>query len=290
MIRERDIAEQQTGTIYLWENKQYPAQYDSETNLQPPMFSRTSTGNDTQIRSGNQQAISRDMIPYQLLSETTGAELPDCRTMIAVVGEDVASDTILTGYRTDFHVSQSLHARLYQVHFNQSVSLDTLPTTKQVERTREISGLTIKQFIEIYDVSPVTYHKWLKGSPLNAANREHLLEVLPLMEEALQRLRNPQAVSNWLLTPISHSGKKPIDYLKERQYTIFRGFLLHIRTGREKFHPLPLSNRVHLERPREEFEDALEQLRPRTWINEDNKDTSDTPVNDKVKHSEDGRE
>ncbi len=275
MLRERDIVEQQTGAAYLWENKQYPAQYDSETNLQPALFSRTSTGNDTQIRSGNQQAISRDMLPYQLLSETTGAELPDCRTMIAVVGEDVASDTILTGYRTDFYVSQSLHARLYQVHFNQSVVFDTLPTTKQVERTREISGLTIKQFIEIYDVSPVTYHKWLKGSPLNAANREHLLEVLPLMEEALQRLGNPQAVSNWLLTPVSPGGKKPVDYLKERQYTIFRGFLLHTPTGREKFHPVPSSDRVHRERSRREVEQVRRLLKPRAWINvDDDVDTS----------------
>ena len=97
-----------------------------------------------------------------------------------------------------------------------------------------------------------------------------------LLTETLQRLGSQEALNTWLLTPVSPGGKKPIDYLKEHQYTIFRGFLLGTRTGREKFHPLPLSNRVHRERPREEFEDALERLRPRAWLNEDDdRNTSD---------------
>ena len=89
-----------------------------------------------------------------------------------------------------------------------------------------------------------------------------------LMSEALQRLGSQEALNTWLLTPVSPGGKSPIDYLNERQYTIFHGFLLQTRTGRERFHPLLPSNRVHQERPRVEFEDALERLRPRAWINE----------------------
>jgi len=89
-----------------------------------------------------------------------------------------------------------------------------------------------------------------------------------LMSEALQRLGSQEALNTWLLTPVSPGVKSPIDYLNERQYTIFHGFLLQTRTGRERFYPLPPSNRVHQERPRVEFEDALERLRPRAWINE----------------------
>ena len=272
MIRERDIVEQQTGIVYP---KQYPTRNNSEAILQPRVFSQTSTGNNTQINSSNQQEVPQDLIAYQQLSETTGAELSDYRSMLVVVIDSIASDLILTGYRTTFHVIEALRAKLYQAHSNHLALLDVFPAAKQIERTREISGLTIKQFIEIFDVSPVTYHKWLKGSPLNAANREHLLEVLPLMEEASQRLGNPQAVSNWLLTPVSPGGKKPIDYLKERQYTIFRGFLLHTPTGREKFHPVPPSDQVYRERSRREVEQVRRLLKPRAWIDEnDDVDTS----------------
>ncbi len=48
-------------------------------------------------------------------------------------------------------------------------------------------------------------------------SREHLLEVLPLLEEATQRLGSPTATNTWLLTPVSPGGKKPIDLLFARK-------------------------------------------------------------------------
>jgi len=101
---------------------------------------------------------------------------------------------------------------------------------------------------------------------------EHLLEVLPLLEEAAQRLGSSSATNTWLLTPVSPGGKKPIEYLSTRQYNTFRGFLLHIRTGQEMFRPLTPSKLVYRERPREDIEDELERLRPRAWIDEDDED------------------
>lgn len=91
-------------------------------------------------------------------------------------------------------------------------------------------------------------------------SHEHLLEVLPLLEEAIARLSSPTSTKTWLITPVTPEGKRPIDYLATRQYYIFRGFLLRVRTGQEAFRPLKPSNRIYWERPIEEIKAALERL------------------------------
>lgn len=143
----------------------------------------------------------------------------------------------------------------------------------QAERLREISGLKVERLAEIFGVSRTTYYKWLSGSLLDDGHREHLLEVLSLVEEAAQRLGSPGATNTWLLTPVSPGGKKPIDYLTAQQYNTFRGFLLRAQAGREVFRPLAPSRLVYRERSREDIEDARERLRPRAWRYEDDVDT-----------------
>jgi hypothetical protein len=135
-------------------------------------------------------------------------------------------------------------------------------------RLREFSGLDIESLAQIFKVSRVTYHRWLRSLPVSKRRHDHMLEILPLIEEAVQRLGSPEVVSTWLLTPVSSGGKKPIEYLVERHYDLFRGFLLHQRTGKEQFRPLKPSNRVFKPRKREEVEDIREQLRPHTWYDE----------------------
>ena len=100
----------------------------------------------------------------------------------------------------------------------------------------------------------------MDGSLLSDRHKEHLLEILPLIEEAFQRLGSPKAVNTWLLTPVSPGEKKPIEYLSSRQYSTFRGFLLRRYTSQRLFHPLVPSKRVYRERPREEIEEELERL------------------------------
>ena len=143
----------------------------------------------------------------------------------------------------------------------------------QAERLREISGLKVERLAEIFGVTRTTYYKWLSGSLLHDVHREHLLEVLSLVEEAAQRLGSPGATNTWLLTPVSPGGKKPIDYLTAQQYNTFRGFLLRAQAGREVFRPLAPSRLVYRERSREDIEDARERLRPRAWRYEDDVDT-----------------
>lgn len=96
----------------------------------------------------------------------------------------------------------------------------------------------------------------------NFESHEQLLEVYPLLEEATQRLGSPTATKTWLLTPVTPGGKTPLEYLAARQYTIFLGFLLHVRTGQEVFRPLEPSTRIYQERPLDEIKAELERLNP----------------------------
>jgi hypothetical protein len=94
----------------------------------------------------------------------------------------------------------------------------------------------------------------------NFESHEQLLEVYPLLVEAIARLGSPTATKTWLLTPVTSEGKRPIDYLVTRQNDIFRGFLLRAHTGQEAFRPLKPSNRIYQERPPEEIKAELERL------------------------------
>ncbi len=104
---------------------------------------------------------------------------------------------------------------------------------------------------------------------------EQLHEIQPLLEEALQHLGNPVALKTWLLTPVTSGGKKPVEYLLAQDYMIFRGFLLHIRTGQEMFQPPKPLGLVYLKRPREEVEHELERLRPGAWRYDDDTDDNE---------------
>ncbi|HLQ30148.1 MAG TPA: helix-turn-helix transcriptional regulator [Ktedonobacteraceae bacterium] len=273
MLNQAEITDQ-TGIVYL-SGSSYGSigtVPGSQIILHPLSFSQMGTGEDVRPKPGTQLKVSSDLLPYQLLSRTTGSELHDIQDLLLLLTLLVASDRVLTTYHTTFQIKDSMQAKLHAKSVDQTASSDVNVASVQAERLREISGLKVERLAEIFGVSRTTYYKWISGSPLHDIHREHLLEVLPLMEEAAERLGSPNAMNNWLLTPISPGGKKPIDYLAMRQYSIFRGFLLQVRTGREIFRPLPSSSRVHQEISREEAEDTRERLRPRAWRDEDDVD------------------
>lgn len=219
-------------------------------------------------RTYRQTVPVRDMLPYRWLAKTTGSELSDCRAFLFILVCDVASDNVMTSYQT-VHVSGD------QVRKNVEASVELNALPDEAKRLREISGLTVEQLAELFHISRPTFHEWLRGSSLTNKHREHLLEILPLIEEASQRFGSPNATSTWLLTPVSPAGKKPIDYLSERQYAVFRGFLLRQSAGQQLFRPLTPSKRVYLERSREEVEDVRERLRPRMHHDEIDVDAVD---------------
>ncbi len=278
MIKEAEILDP-TGVMYVQENpyNALSAVLAGSINVHNPAFSHMRTGENTRFASQEQTEISSSLLLYHFLSMTTGCELPgiDIVVVVETISEHMTTDFLIT-----FECKDWMQARSNVKSREQRWSSDTNSASLQAERLREISGLTIERLAEIFDVSRTTSHKWISGSPPHDAHREHLLEVLPLMEEAAQRLGSPNATNTWLLTPVSPGGKKPVDYLAAREYTLFRGFLLRIRTGQEMFRPLTSSSRIYKERSPEEIKAALERLRPRTWRDDEDTVPSDTDDKD----------
>lgn len=273
MITEAEILNP-TGVMYIQENLNNPlsAVLAGSINVHNPSFSHTRTGEDTRLVSQEEAKISLSLLPYHFLSMTTGCELADVEIVIIVekISERVTADYRTFEWKRWPRIKPDLHSDEQRVFPNANSA------SVQAEHLREISGLTMERLADIFDVSRTTYHKWINGYPLRDTHREHLLEILPLMEEAAQRLGTPNATSTWLLTPVSPGGKKPVEYLAVREYTLFRGFLLHVHTGKGMFRPLKPSGLVYRERSRQEIEDERERLNPGFRLYEDDVDTSDT--------------
>ena len=237
-----------------------------------PTFSYTRSGEVTGFIPQARGRISPNLLPYLFLSATTGSELNDVDLVVVV---EKISEGVTTSDQITFEFKSWVRKRSFPKSVEQLLPSVINLASAQAKRLRKISSLKIERLAEIFGVSRTTYYKWIAGSTLHDEHREQLLEVLPLVEEALQRLGGPNATSAWLLTPVSPGGKKPIDYLAEREYSIFRGFLLHVRTGQEMFRPLTPSKIVYRERPREDIEDELERLNPSLRLEEDDEDTLD---------------
>lgn len=275
MIAGAEISNR-TGIVYLREDASthIGMPFSEAVNLLNPMFSWTRTGENTITKPFAQFKVSRSLLPYKLLSMTTGSEVTDISApLLAILVLSVTSNNTVTDYHATFEIKNSQQIKSYLGHITQVKIQDTNSASMQAEHLREMSGLKVERLAEIFGVSRTTYYKWIAGSPLHDMHREHLLEVFTLIEEANQRLGGSGATNVWLLTPVSPGGKKPIDYLSEREYSIFRGFLLRIRTVEGVFQPITSSRRAYMERSQEEIEDALERLRPRAWPEGNGNDT-----------------
>ncbi len=275
MLKEAEIFDR-TGVVYLREgtNTSIGTFVGPTLNLLDPMFSWTGTGEVIRAKPNTQSESSHGLLPYDLLSTTTGSELHGLSALLLVIFVlALTSDRTVTDYHTRFQIEDSMQIKLHAKSIHQVLSADPSSVSTQAERLRAISGLSTERLAKIFTVSRKTYQNWLTDAKApHESHREHLLEVLPLMEEAAQRLGGPGAVSNWLLTPVSSGEKKPIDYLEARLFSSFRGFLLHVRTGREAFRPFTQPNRAHFERAKEDIEHGIERLRPSAWKEEAEED------------------
>jgi transcriptional regulator with XRE-family HTH domain len=217
----------------------------------------------------------RDTLPIEVVARTTGAELRECSKTFLLIAHSSLSNSIQTSY-------QAVSFLPVETPQTRPLSQNTLEgqaerysSQIQAKRLREISGLTIEQVANIFGVSRITFHKWMEGSQLSDRHREHLLEVLPLVEEALRRTGTPNALSSWLLTPVSPGGKKPVDYLSSRQYNTFRGFLIRYGANQTLLSPPVSLGITYRDRPREEVEDEMARLHPAILLDEDYPDSSD---------------
>ncbi|HEU5374429.1 MAG TPA: hypothetical protein VFV38_03235 [Ktedonobacteraceae bacterium] len=261
-----------TGNAYMPGSRITALSTDRIIELDYYQIISDETGEKSKSVTREQSDYTRDLFPYRLLAETTGADIYECREFLGILGTDVVSHNSITN--TSFIIKQTISIqkespKLLPFHLLQE-STFSQEIADLAASLRQFSGLDVGSIAQIFKVSRATYHRWLRGLPVNKRHRDYILETLPLLEEAAHRLGSPEAVSTWLLTPISSGGKKPIEYLAEKEYNLFRGFLLHQPTGKEQFRPLKPSRRVFRSRKQEEIEDVREQLRPHTWYEEDN--------------------
>jgi hypothetical protein len=251
-----------TGTVYAVQSQANPFRERSGNvlNMFNPEFSQIhQTGQDFKITfiSEEIQPVFAEFLPMKaLLTNITGYELfvdDTIRTFLSSV-----STRYVTGYRVSLASESPFPEK----------SRDTFTSNAAVQ-LREISGLDIKDLARIFCVSRSTYHKWMKISNPHFNHRKHLLEVLSLVKAVMEKVGRPVDVANWLLTPVTDNGIRPIDYLATQEFGTFRGFLLSIRTGSEVIRLLNSPALVRKNLPREEVEREIENLSLRSYLEDE---------------------
>ena len=107
---------------------------------------------------------------------------------------------------------------------------------------KDLSGMDAGRLAQVFGVSRTTFHQWASGATTPRGDHmEHLLEVLPLVQEAALR-RPPQELAIWLKTPVEPAGPKPLDLLGDNEYMAFKGFL-HRQPIEERLMARPPSTR-----------------------------------------------
>jgi hypothetical protein len=144
-----------------------------------------------------------------------------------------------------------------------------IPAGGPAEELRSISGLPPMLLAELFDVSRTTIYKWLNGVTPRGRHFEHLTQALAHIKDASRQFVRPAELATWLRSPIAAGASRPMDYLRLRRFSTFRGLLIGIRSGDVGLTspiPLPLTtSRL----TRAEFRLAGERLRPSPAIEDD---------------------
>jgi transcriptional regulator with XRE-family HTH domain len=134
-------------------------------------------------------------------------------------------------------------------------------------RLRDLSGLDAARLASVFGVSRATYQHWISGAIPRGDRLDHVLQVLSLVEDAIQQLNQQANIAEWLRSPLSPTGRTPLDLLGERKYEAFRGYLL--RSPREiqlLRSPLPPRRMGALSRPA--LIRAARSLSPQSWVDD----------------------
>lgn len=272
MLREHDLTSIYTGPPYLGGDIGIFVNNDTSTTSSSVnlTFSRGEVVTDFKSSINIRPDSYESFLLNEPVFETTSSDLIGFFLLLIVLRSLMAA---ATDYRITYAPPKLPKTmKLLNTGFLRISTSATRTAETPAERLRAISGLDVELLAEMFGVSRTTYHKWINGSTPRRKHREHLLEVFAYMEKAAQRLGSQSAMTNWLLTPISATGKKPFEYLAMHQYQIFRGFLLQVQTGQEVIRHLTSSNRVYRELSDEEVKDALERLLPKARVEEDDKE------------------
>jgi hypothetical protein len=155
-----------------------------------------------------------------------------------------------------------------RVRRNTSSRSTSSPPLSAAEELRAISGLQLGKLAEFFGVSRTTYYKWMEGATPRDARFQQLVDVLAHAKDAQRKLPPSIELSVWLRTPISPGGRSPLDLLRERRFSTFRGLLVRA-TSEEMGLTSPLPSIVATRMSREQSAIARERISPAPLINLD---------------------
>lgn len=98
------------------------------------------------------------------------------------------------------------------------------------EELRAVSRLTPQQLAQVFGVSRTAFYKWMEGATPREETFTHLMEALNHIKDAKRKLDGITDLSTWLRTPIAAAGKSPLQYIKEHQFSVFRGLVVRARS------------------------------------------------------------
>src|SRR5262249_46149222 len=134
-------------------------------------------------------------------------------------------------------------------------------TVSAAEELREASGLQPGKLADLFGVSRATFYKWMQGATPRDLRFQHLWAVLAHVTESPRRLSMSTDLRLWLRTPISAGGRTPLDFLREKRFSAFRGLLVRA-TSAEMGLSSPRSSVISQPMSREEVRLARERLNP----------------------------
>ncbi|SRR6266498_1404138 len=229
-------------------------------------WDQSPTGDDTRLYLVQVKAFDVAAPAIGLLAGITGYARIVLPILEAFLPSEGLLDEAVTGCRVLIRLPASPFRRYSQAAKSlESESLVGIPAA----RLRQISGLDASRLAELFGVSRVTFQAWTAGATPHGARRERLLEILKLIEEVTTRLGNAQSTADWLLTPVTPKGKKPVELLRDRQDDTFRGYSLRLGTPR-RFVRAPRPSRSRRVVAPEELRAAIGRLRSQTGYLEDN--------------------
>ena len=128
-------------------------------------------------------------------------------------------------------------------------------TSDAIAELRRVSGLTWEQVGRLFGVSRRSVHFWASGKPMNAANEQHLRQVLDVVRQA----DRGDARGNRAALFEGSTGSTPFDLLASKRFDE-AGALLGRGPGRRRRTLRPLDAKVAAERaplPPEALIDAM---------------------------------
>ena len=111
------------------------------------------------------------------------------------------------------------------------------PEASAASRIREISGLEADKIADLLGVTRQGFYAWLGGTKPRGKRRDHLMQVLHIMEEVARRRGGPRETAAWLMTPSAASNRVPCELLKAHEYDLCRSLLTRSTTPRPALRP-----------------------------------------------------